>query len=1037
MYPPSVHQPTATIGQPHSPFGAPGTPASQPAALQPQPAVADQAERQPTGGVMGWLGEKLRPADSTTLSFMHARTSNQSKTARGEVPLAPQDMHVPKQDAHKRRYIQRRQDRAAEHLGDASTPIHSLPYQRENAALAALGRWFAPTDATDPQARASRERLLQALTQHAEAGTLPYATPLLLGRILAQVCAGDAHRALGALAQMGHAAATGDGFRMQLKLASCLGPGFDCLWNATQRSAPADPVHAAVQREAFRQRLLAAGNLCDRLPAVHRPANLQDCLALAREVEQKLLHPATDNRTLSPAAEMLLREPIVTEALLCADNLVHNPGADAASARQKAAYFAHRNGITRTDELNAVAAQLHGINKHIDRAAEHGFTALRHGVERKLLGKRMTPLAPMVKLGAAGSGTRHPADDVKKLGAMDDVVDQLNARVVGLAPADRQSEYAVRMAVNTAVVRHWKHRIVNNGWSDALVPSGRMRDAIVADVAQQLGVDVKAVEKHPTFRSLKHKDGLTAQSLKLIVERHQLTVDPERLRNFMTLHNRGEVLLENPTRADVRQRLLKSIADTRQTYNVNFDNAVNRGVNLSIVDILGKVLNTAGAPSIGVGPAVSATYVKGRNVDGGSNVHGGELRLGKTRGGAGSAGVTAALGWGGDETASVKFGLFANIRPIGGAYTATDAVVARTRMDTIGSSDPDAWRHKLLRFTEVLTQGLPDAQQTWDALAGEFFKDPNLSVNRQSATQSTLTGTAGASVASTVGIPGAGGVTIGPNVGPSTSKTYRNTVERIDTGSNRTIELSTSNGAHAFGASVSFAGSAPGVTGPFASEHDFGATHGLSMPTAAVGASVSGQRDNAMATYRIVTDQGRVQPNYSVVDTQVGSARRFCDYIDSQRAAWIAALGGGAAAVRQLDEFLSQARANEDRGNMTYGERRWMTPDAARRVDALRAQIASVESHPVITREDQQDIQTCKAMVSDILKRPDNWDCRSLWVLGVNQETATQGPDIGLLARESLSSSAVRQERVLIATHAPNRDTGPGRYFGQTAASRL
>ena len=978
----------------------------------------------------------FRPVTHTFTTPVSAINSQGSKEVQGKRQLDSADFRAPTKK-EKARDIDRRQKRVGEMVSGNSPAGNADNTESEhsafNASLSAMFDGMTQNKSQHIRLLNSQPTPIQAL--NALSGQLRsystedpqlYQRPLLLGKVISHFTR-NAAQAQYILEELCNPDATGDAFHAQLALMRCHGPGCDALLACQPlQNVPQDPTEAAIQKEAFRHKLTAAYQLCLLLPSGLRPENMAECLDIAKEAAYANPDEQPHSERVFKAAKILSNYPILVKALCCASTLVDTPSA-MPSTDVKAAYLAYRNGIQTTDELSDATNRLYKINTYIDRSTEYGWKSFANGLQRRLLGKEKNPLKALVKMGTAGSKTRHPEDDLaKRTVAMDKAIESLNAQLADFHQEDQPNDDALRKSIITATIRQWKSHIVNKGWDDKFGMSEKRRKAIAQDVARQLGIPVDSnlfvrVDQVLVQSEVDKQGKLTVDTLKSWVQGEQLTVTSEAMADFKLMQHHGDVFIKHPHHEQVRQLLRDAIKDTRQTYNVDFSSAASRGVSASIADIVGAT-SLAGMPVLYAGPGITAVGANAADVRGGSNVHGGLLSVNSTRGGSGA--ISATVGFGYKFFDFLNVGPSATFTPLKIDHTRANGIAVRTRMDTIGSTDPDAWRTKLRDVYDTITEEPNDPNGMWDRLAEGFFKDPNVSIQKQASKQTNAGGLASVNLSATVDPTGSGGLKLGPTAGLSFQKTYRTTIKTEDqSGQNRAATLHSTSAGHGFGASIGLLGSAPAITGPL--DHNkghFGQTQGLALPSGSLTASVSFLRDAAGATVRLVEDQGHLQADYCVVDTETATAEGFAKYIDSQRAQWIEALGGGEAAGAQLDEYLTRIVNDQVSGNMTYGERRRLTPQAGHKIDNFKAQIAAVELLGTSTTKELAEIEHFKGEVTRVINDYRSWDPRSLWALGLNSEVKTKGLNLIVAANNTYSVTAPRQSAVLVATRAPNRD---------------
>ena len=995
--------------------GARGAGATTSAVLPPRIVPQRQVDHQPRqaapAGPLERLARSLHPNSNGVGTVFYSAVEQMGDTPHGLRQPADDRLRRPKKagQAPQGKIVRRRQ-RAADDAGGAAArgPAPGHAASRRDEAVTALHRRFGG---------AGVDALVDRLMLFATAPPLAFERPLLIACVLSRLAGGDAVRAAALLQGLLAVEPTGDAYAAQRALARCGGIGIECLMamHPPPPGLPADPVLAPIRRDAYAARLRAADAIHGQLPAALQPHSLVDCV----------------RRAGLPDAAPLVDNPVLLHGLLCAHTLAEDPAADVPPV-QRIAYLGLRNGLLTPGQVARAQRRLFKINTYIARASEVGGQRAGHAVQR-LFGYQKSPLHALTQLGTAQSKSRHPEDDLSaRTVVMDAFVAQLEKALAGRRQSAAPAADLLRRSIRIAVVRQWKQRIVERGWRDEMPVGRRWRAAIAADVAAQLGCPVGQVLGHPPLdrRRVLRASVLVRWSREEAIDTGQpvLPGDPRSyamaLTRFCEMQRHGDVILRRPTTAQTRELLHNAIADTRQTYSVTFNQGGTMGLQLSVIDLL--MLTPAVA---GVGPSLGLLGVRGASVVVGSNVHGGQLQVVHGRGGLGNAGITGFVGKRLGDV--LNLGLTCSLIPLQLEHNRTEATVLRTRMNIFGSGQPTAWMDLLLEAYETITwkdgeQGPPaDAEAMWAQLANRFYKNPNLSIDDLRSRQTSASGSAAAIAGARVALVG-GGPQVGPAATLAGSKVYRNRFHQQDSGAGRATRQNTRSAGHGATASIGLTGLAPGITGGDIRAHAMepGATQSLTLTSANLGSgSVALLRNAAGVTVRLVTDQGRIDADYSVMDTECGTAERFARHIDTQRADWVAALGGDAAAEKSLDVFLTRLVAEQKRGNVTYGERRRMTPLAARRIDHHRAMAAAV-SDDAAGRPDPRaraELKRLDGEVSRLLNDPASWDPRSLWALDLNQSSAGKGLAIIVQLVSRNTVTAPRQNMVLIAGLAPRR----------------
>ncbi|MCZ2498269.1 hypothetical protein GN316_16015 [Xylophilus sp. Kf1] len=985
----------------------PTTRTALPPPLKPQAPVGDQPVGHRGEGPLTRLVHRLRVTPNGCSTALFSAVTQTGEAPHGLRTPAATGLRQPQHegDAPAGKLLRRRQ-RTVNATGGAG-PVGATSdavAHRHARAVESLRRRFAGPGV---------DTLLAGLMDLATPPSLAFERPLLVGCVLARMTGGDARRAAGLLQGLRAVEPTGAAYALQRALARCGGVGIDCLMALDPPAvAGGDPAPGPVQREAYAARWRAADAIAHLLPPHLQPHSLADCVRRAAADGP----PLVDNRVL-------------VDGLACAQALVDNP---AAEVRQplRAAYLALRNGLLTPGQVKRAQERLFKINTYIDRASERGTTRAVHAVQR-LFGYQKSPLHALTQLGTAQSKTRHPEDDLAaRTVVMDAFVARLETVQAGRRRVALPADDTVRRAVRIAAVRQWKQRVVDRAWRDDIRVGRRWRAAIAADAAAQLGCPLERLHPDPTLKGLRClcADLLVKWSAEEDIDVREPVVpgDPRSygaaLARMCAMQNDGDVVLRRPDPVQTRHLLHHAIADTRQTYSVTFNQSCSMGLQGSVTDILALT-----PVVLGVGPGIAALHGRAAYLVGGSNVHGGQLQVGSQRSARVEAGVVAFVGKRVGDL--VNLGLTGSLMPLQLEHSRTRATVLRTRMNVGGTDKPTAWMDLLLDAYDAITwkdgeAGPPtDAAAMWQQLARRFYKNPALSIDDLQARQTSAAGSAAAVLGARLGI--GSGVQVGPTATLGASLVFRNRFRQKDGGANRSTEQNTDSGVRGGTASLGLTGVAPSITGGEIADHaaEPGATQALALTSANLGGcSVGLLRNAAGVTVRLVTDQGRIDPDYSVMDTECGAAASFARYIDTQRADWLAALGGDAAATQALDVFLTRLVNEERRGNVTYGERRRMTPLAARRVDFFRAMLVAMrDTGGQADAGAAGEIERLEGEVSRVLNDPVSWDARSLWALDLGQQSTAKGPSIILQLVSRKTVSAPRQRAVLVAGQAPHR----------------
>jgi hypothetical protein len=777
---------------------------------------------------------------------------------------------------------------------------------------------------------------------------------------------------------------------------------------ALQPAALEDPglsvLEQAVQRDAWKHALRLADQLIEGLPAgVRKPTSLQQAVQMANAAlppEQRSTLVAGTH--VAGTALKSARELTAARALVCAQELLVDPAAMPHLAL-RSAYLAYRNGFDSEGpgtELARFQGRLAKLITYAERAS--GPSA---SFPQRVLGHGKSPLSAL-PFGSAGARLRNPADDFAHVaGAVGMLATQLNQQIEHLP--DRRSPEAVGKALRVAAACRYQQEIAEHGWRDKVSIGRSMRNKIVADVVQSLGVDKDAIRSSGAYKELKAMGAMEAGTLRQWAAREDVEATPQldqQLQKLEGLHNngdwfpaKGEVTPEN-----VMDVLRDVLLNARSTFDVRYTDTGIHGINANISQVIADAASMLAIPTAIVGPDVKAVRGRQAMVGVGSSSHGGTLFVGTDTRTAVHAGVTGVAGWSFlKDHLSVTAGM--QFLPLVKDWSAPKGAMIRTRMECIGPTAPgmEPWRAKMLEVFDTIARSGPEGAlpsskaQVWDALAEHFFKDPDVSFNwmqtEASNTSSTLTGTVGARGSY------AGGYKTGLMGSLGGTRFWGNAMQRQDTKGAMKVETI----SHSSGGGFAVSGALVESPIPLG---DFSDTPGhvkqVVLPSAPViGGSASFLTSSVGTVLRIANDGDRIIPGVTYRDLEFGNVATYLQYVDSRNNAWATSAtqfdaAGEVVAQGQdvVNKFLTQVKGNADRGNQIFCERQVMTPDAARTIDEIRE--AFVRMTPKVESAEALKARTAKmdASIESITKDDSSWRNRFLFVMEANTRQRVVGP---------------------------------------------
>ena len=175
---------------------------------------------------------------------------------------------------------------------------------------------------------------------------------------------------------------------------------------------------------------------------------------------------------------------------------------------------------------------------------------------------------------------------------------------------------------------------------------------------------------------------------------------------------------------------------------------------------------------------------------------------------------------------------------------------------------------------------------------------------------------------------------------------------------------------------------------------------------------------NTNAAARLAYENGRIVPNHSFQDTEFAVYKDFEKYVNHHRAGWVAKMGGTQDAESAVNDYLSKTKALRGRGNLIMGERKEMTPVAARKIDALNELRRHYDGRQDLSAAEANHLSRLNADLEGVLKDENTWERQSLYVMEGLGTSTTAGLSFLANVQGNRSISGVRE----LSAMAPPRE---------------
>lgn len=782
-----------------------------------------------------------------------------------------------------------------------------------------------------------------------------------------------------------------------------------------------------IQLHGFRHAFSTADHLLRGLPAdIAGPASLEELSELANaSLRLSERTNTSDAARANPALAAWLHAhpaPVAAKALQAALMLRDDPTAEP-DRHLRTAYFNWRCEFKK-EGANTTLAQtqqrMYKLLKYVQRSATPGKIA---GPFAGFLGMKKSPLSSLRKFGTSGLMLAYPEEEFAAFkGAVDSMKEHLEQQLAS-EPAGN-GERRMQLAARIAVLDQWHDRASIKGLREKHRFSSKDLDEIAQRVEQRLpGQSQGRVARNWVKQNLRTCRADTPQ--KMAEQIWGETGIPEavsgKLQAFKSPHDK-DVRPQGDTPEAQFDALDKLIDTMRDTYDLRMSSGGTHGIASVTSETLAQLSSHAAVPSLTATPDFG--YLRGRHavIDIGSSAHFGSMFIGTDSRSSKYGGISAYGGWS-FAKGRASLGAFGGIRFFGQDKSSLRGVAIRTRRsdDSRSTGQPDQWRAKMKDVLKnVRTSGAGSGQpanagEMWEGIAHEFYKDPDVSINWVGADASQKYG------AASVGATARGGTENtkwGPSFSAGLKKIYgAKSLSQDQTGSHQ-LKTATRNSGRAVSVSATV------VEGmPSAPVHHGGHLAAISFPSVPyVGVGTTMLSTNTNAAARLAYENGRIIPKHSFQDTEFGTYKNFEKYVNHHRAAWVAKMGGTVDAEKAVDTYLSKVKAQSGRGNLIMGERKEMTPVAARQIDALNELRRHYDGRQDLSTEEANHLSRINADLEGVLNDENTWERQSLYVLEALGTSTTAGLSFLANVQGNRSIAGVRE---LSAMAPPRAQAAP------------
>ena len=659
------------------------------------------------------------------------------------------------------------------------------------------------------------------------------------------------------------------------------------------------------------------------------------------------------------------------------------------------------------------------LHKYAQRSATPGKIA---GPFAGFLGMKKSPLSSLRKFGTSGLMLAYPEEEFAAFkGAVDTMKGQLEQQLES-EPAgntDRRMQHAARIAV----LEQWHDRASIKGLREKHRFSSKDLDEIAKRVEQRLpGQSQGAAARNWVKQNLRKCTTDTPQRMAEQIWGEAGIPDAVngKLQAFKRPADKDIRPAGNTPEAqfDALDKLIDTIRDT---YDIRMSSGGTHGVASVTSETLAQLSSHVAVPSLTLTPDVG--YLRGRHavIDIGSSAHFGSLFIGTDSRSSTYGGISGFGGWS-FAKGRASLGAFGGIRFFGNDRNSLRGVAIRTRRsdDSRSTGQPDQWRAKMKSVLGSVKAsgaggGAPaTAEQMWAGIAHEFYKDSDVSINWVAAEGSQKYGTASAGITARAGNKN---TKWGPSFTAGLRKIYGAKSVARDQAGNHQLKTDTSNSVRAASVSASLVEGMPSA--PVSHAGHLAAISFPSIPYVGIGTTMLATNTNAAA--RLAYENGRIVPNHSFQDTEFAVYKDFEKYVNHHRAGWVAKMGGTQDAESAVNDYLSKTKALRGRGNLIMGERKEMTPVAARKIDALNELRRHYDGRQDLSAAEANHLSRLNADLEGVLKDENTWERQSLYVMEGLGTSTTAGLSFLANVQGNRSISGVRELSAMAPPREQNR----------------
>lgn len=433
------------------------------------------------------------------------------------------------------------------------------------------------------------------------------------------------------------------------------------------------------------------------------------------------------------------------------------------------------------------------------------------------------------------------------------------------------------------------------------------------------------------------------------------------------------------------------------------------GISNAAVPIL-LAQQVAGAP-VTLSPELRLTRTKMDTVEYFHGIPGGELFIGKKVKWTGGAGLTAGVAHFGSMSDPVFFGKSATAT---GSIDVTNDVGMRIRAHKLHDDNWDGvkseeypsmearlgtWKQMTEFLMDQAGQGPQSKEELWNKLVDTFFDYDEVSLHWQDHEGLAVKGKATVAAGVSVGAFHKQGTSVYSNygrIGAMAFTSYERTpflhVTKVDsTGKFKQVAFQIGfSGQAASGGYLGFA--PPSVLYQNTHGDDNQVRRVGELPTALSAGVTYGDTGKTAKFGAFFAPDGRLQPEYAVIDVTYRDFDTYKASIEQNRNAWEQIQGKD-----HVDTFLAQTE-RDAQPNHAFTERWLVKRSVVKQIDALMAEARLVEAEvPHEGEHDQRKrLQQIEKEVTELLQDPKNREPLAIWTIESNSSDRAIGVDYGL-----------------------------------------